>query len=63
REYRVVLSGFSAVKDPEQTHGTKWRKPEHESRYFSRIKEMYKVIEKKEEKENVSCDESARKLE
>lgn len=24
---------------------------------------MYKVIEKKEEKENVSCDESARRLE
>ncbi|KAI8062948.1 transcriptional activator of glycolytic enzymes-domain-containing protein, partial [Thamnidium elegans] len=63
REYNVSLSGCPAVKDLEQTHGTKWRKPEHESRYFSRRKEMYKAIENKVENENISNEESARRLE
>lgn len=63
REYSIGLSNCPAVRDLEKEHGTKWRKPENESRYYNRRKELYIAIEKKAGEEHVSYEEAARRLE
>lgn len=51
------------MKRLEVQFGTGWRKDKKESRFFSRRKEIYGMIEKKAEDEMTSCSKAARRLE
>lgn len=63
REYDVGLGNGPSVKRLEEQFGTGWRKDKKESRFFSRRKEIYTMIEEKAEEEMTSCTEAARRLE
>lgn len=63
REYADGLCGAPSVKRLEEEFGTAWRKDRKESRFFSRRNELYKAIKDKANRERISCDEAARRIE
>ena len=63
REYGSGLGGNPSVDYLEKEFGTAWRKDRTESRFFSKRNELYKAIKDKADKERISCEEAARRIE
>ncbi|KAG1467769.1 hypothetical protein G6F56_004227 [Rhizopus delemar] len=63
REYSVGLSGGPAIKSLEEDYGTKWRKDRTESKFYNTRLVLYKEIQKICERDCISTEEAAEKLE
>lgn len=63
REYSVGLSGGPAIEYLENNYGTKWRKDRTESKFYNTRSVLYKEIQKVCERDCISAEEAAEKLE